>query len=198
MAEAHDRQPTYQRLRDQLAEQIARQVWQPGQAIPPEVQLAARHGVAVSTVRKALDLLAREGVLERVQGSGTFVRRPDFETAYVKFIRYFGSAGDRRMPRSRILERQRLPGPRAVTEALRLEEGAEVVHLLRLRIHDGLPVLIEDIWLDAARFGPILTMEDDAPQLLYPLYERLCSEVVARAEETITIGTACRRRPESA
>jgi len=49
------RLPLYQRLRDQVAQQIAHNVWRPGEAIPTEAELAASHGVAVGTVRKALD-----------------------------------------------------------------------------------------------------------------------------------------------
>ena len=71
-----------------------------------------------------------------------------------------------------------------------MNKGTKVIHLVRLRTYEEKPVLIEDIWLDAKRFGPILTMKDNEPQLLYPIYEALCGEIVARAEETITIGTA--------
>lgn len=119
-----------------------------------------------------------------------FVRRPDFGTAFVRFIRFFGSAGDRRMPKSRILSREALVGPREVTEALHLSDGTQVIRLQRLRIHDGLPVLFEEIWLEEARFAPVLIMEETQPQLLYPIYESLCGVIVARAEETITIDTA--------
>jgi len=190
MSDIGDRRPIYRRLRDQLAGEIARNIWHPGEPIPTETEIAARYEVAVGTARKALDLLARDSLIERVQGSGTFVRRPRFENAVVRFIRYYGSAGDRRSPSSRILTREKVPGPKAVVEALRLKKGAKVIHLVRLRRDGDRPVLIEDIWLEARRFGPVLTMEDNEPQLLYPIYEALCGEIVARAEETITIGTA--------
>ena len=190
MSEIGDRRPIYRRLRDQLAAEIARNTWHPGEPIPTEAEIAARYEVAIGTARKALDLLVSDSLIERVQGSGTFVRRPRFETAVVRFIRYYGSAGDRRSPGSRILKREKIPGPKEVVEALRLQKGAKVIHLVRLRIHEEKPVLIEDIWLDAMRFSPVLAMEDNAPQLLYPIYEALCGEIVARAEETITIGTA--------
>ena len=129
-------------------------------------------------------------MLRRKQGSGTFVRRPDFETAFVRFIRYYGSAGDRRMPHSVILEREVLSGPPDVTSALQLAEGAKVIRLVRQRIHEGKPVLMEEIWLEYTRFLPIFEMSECRPRLLYPYYEELCGVVVAYTEETITIGTA--------
>ncbi len=125
-------------------------------------------------------------------GSGTFVRRPDFEHAFVRFTRLFGSAGDRRIPESRILKREVLVGPPEITSALALLDGARLLRLLRLRIYEDVPVIHEEIWLDAARFAAILTMEETSPKLLYPVYEDLCGEIVARAEEAITVEIANR------
>lgn len=190
MTELDDRRPIYQRLSDQLTLEIAQNKLRPGEAIPTETELAAKYKVALGTVRKALDRLVNERLIERIQGSGTFVRRPDFGTAFVRFIRYFGSAGDRRLPVSHILSRETLVAAQDVAEALQLAQGTQVIRLVRVRIHDGLPVLSEEIWLEKARFAPILIMEDMRPQLLYPIYESLCGEVVAHAEETITIDTA--------
>ena len=184
------RRHAFHLLRDVIAADIAKNVWAPGEAIPTELELAKKHVLSLSTVRKALDLLEAEGMIKRKQGSGTFVRRPDFETAYVRFIRYYGSAGDRRMPHSVILEREVLTGPLDVTSALQLAEGTQVIRLLRQRIHEGIPVLIEEIWLEYPRFRQIFEMKECRPRLLYPYYELLCGVVVAYTEETITIGTA--------
>ena len=184
-----DRRPIYRRLRDQVAAEIARNTWRPGEPIASEAELAKRYGISVGTVRKAVDLLVSDGLVERMSGSGTFVRRPDFQHAFIRFTRLFGSAGDRRVPESRILRREVLPGPPEVTSALDLRDGARVIRLLRLRVFEGVPVIHEEIWLDEARFAPILTLEGN-PKLLYPVYEDLCGEIVARAEEEITIERA--------
>src|SRR6516165_11607891 len=61
---ADDRLPRYQRLRDELVALIAARHWRPGEAIPTEQALAKRYEVAVGTVRKAVDLLVAEGLLE--------------------------------------------------------------------------------------------------------------------------------------
>ena len=182
-----DRRPIYRRLRDQIAAEIAQNTWRPGEAISTEAELAAKYHISVGSVRKAVDLLVLDGLIERVSGSGMFVRRPDFQHAYIRFTRVWGSAGERRIPQSRIYKREALVGPPEVTSALNLKEGARVIRLLRLRIHEGVPVIHEEIWLDEARFAPVLTMKEDQPKLLYPIYEDLCGEIVARAEETITI-----------
>ena len=185
-----DRRPIYRRLRDQIAAEIAQNVWKPGEAIATEAELAAKYQISVTTVRKAIDCLVLDGLIERVSGSGMFVRRPDFDHAFIRFTRVWGSAGDRRIPQSRIYKRETLSGPPEVTAALNLKEGAQVIRLLRLRIHEEMPIIHEEIWLDAARFAPVLTMKEDQPRLLYPIYEDLCGAIVARAEETITIERA--------
>lgn len=190
MTETDDRRPIYQRLSDELAASIARDSLRPGDAIPPSMELAARHQVALGTVLKALDVLVTRGLIERVQGSGTFVRKPDFGTVSVSDLRCFGSAGDRVALEGRILSGATLAGPREVTEALGLTDRAMVIRLRRLRTHDGLPTSHEEIWLDEARFRPVLTMRDKHPRLLYPVYEDLCGEVVACAREQITIEAA--------
>jgi len=187
---AADPRPVFLRLRDLIAADIAHNVWAPGEAISTESEFAAKYKLSLGTVRRALDLLEGEGMVERIRGSGTFVRRPDFETAFIKFIRYYGSAGDRRKPHSVLLSRSSLIGPSEVTDALQLKTGTQVIRLIRQRIYEGTPILMEEIWLDEARFRPILEMEEDRPRLLYPLYERLCGAVVAYTEETITIGSS--------
>lgn len=184
------RKPIYQQIRDTIAAEIASNVWQPGTAMPSEADLAARHGVAYATLRQALDALATDGLIERVHGRGTFVRRPTFKTGLVLSIQCLGSAGDQRPLRSRIMEREARAGPKDVTEALRLADDADVVRLLRLCTFEGSPVLSEEIWLPHARFASILTTADPEVEPLYPLYERLCGATVACAEETVTIAPA--------
>ena len=82
--------------------------------------------------------------------------------------------------------------PRRTSPQLyRLPEGAEVIRLSRLRLLDAKPILAEEIWLPQARFAPLLTVEEgELGDLLYPAYERLCDEIIARAEETLTAATA--------
>lgn len=188
MGRVDHRLPLYQRLRDEIAAQIASHVWRAGEAIPTEAELAARHKVAIGTVRKAIQTLADDGLVERFQGRGTFVRRPSFDSSLFRFLRFHGPDGRHVVPESRILERVSLKGPDEVTKALQVPAGSEVIRLLRQRSIGGRPVLVEEIWLPKARFEPLLSMSDDEfGALLYPTYESRCGEIVASAEETLTV-----------
>ncbi|MBK4735104.1 GntR family transcriptional regulator [Noviherbaspirillum pedocola] len=182
-----DRLPLYQRLHDEISERIAAQQWRPGEAIPTEAELVKQFSASVGTVRKAIDMLVAEGVLERFQGRGTFVRRARFDSSLFRFFRLQKESGERQVPEGRILLRETLVAPSAVASALRLPAHAEVIHLSRLRMLDGKPLLAESIWLPRERFAALLDIDaSEFGDLLYPLYEERCGQVVASAEEDLT------------
>ncbi|KAF1032847.1 MAG: HTH-type transcriptional repressor DasR [Pseudomonas sp.] len=178
------RLPLYQRLRDHLVEQIASSRWRPGEAIPTEAVLSTEYQLSTGTVRKAMDTLVNEGILERQQGRGTFVRRPRFQASLFRFFRFPGPS----VPDSCIVSVEPMPAPPAVAGALGLEEGATVIRILRVR----LPVLAEELWLPHARFHALLDLDlKGQGPLLYPIYEATCGQVVASAEETLSAELVC-------
>src|SRR5262245_44724335 len=70
--------PLYHQLRELLTEKIESGEWMPGHQLPGENQLTAEFGVSRFTVRQALGLLERQGVVERRHGKGSFVARPKY------------------------------------------------------------------------------------------------------------------------
>ena len=181
------RLPLYQRLRDHLAEQIANNRWRPGEAIPTEAALSAEYQLSTGTVRKAIDALVSEGILERQQGRGTFIRRAQFQSSLFRFFRFQTVSGERQVPESRILSIEPVAAPSAVAQALGLPADAPVIRIVRVRLLDVKPVLAEEIWLPRQRFQALLEIDlsREGP-LLYPIYEEVCGQVVASAEETLT------------
>ena len=65
--------PLYYQLQETLKQQIESGVWQPGEALPPELELARRYGVSRVCVRQALGILEDDREIVRFQGRGTFV-----------------------------------------------------------------------------------------------------------------------------
>ncbi|MEM5340593.1 GntR family transcriptional regulator [Paraburkholderia azotifigens] len=185
---ADERLPRYQRLRDEMVALIAARHWKPGEAIPTEQALAKSYDVAVGTVRKAVDLLVAEGLLERFQGRGTFVRRASFDSSLFRFFRFQTRQGERRIPESRILRREVVDAPSAVAATLQISSSARVIQMTRLRLIDGVPMLAEEIWLPYVRFAAFAQMDlNEVGDLLYPVYEAQCNQVVASATETLTV-----------
>jgi DNA-binding transcriptional regulator YhcF (GntR family) len=66
--------PRYRKLADHLREQISSGVWQPGDRLPTEIKLMAQYGVSRNTVRSALDILRRQGLVDSRTWHGTTVR----------------------------------------------------------------------------------------------------------------------------
>ncbi|MGF6292903.1 GntR family transcriptional regulator [Paraburkholderia youngii] len=158
------------------------------EAIPTEQALANSYDVAVGTVRKAVDLLVAEGLLERFQGRGTFVRRASFDSSLFRFFRFQTRQGERRIPESRILRREVVDAPSAVAAILQISSSARVIQMTRLRLIDGVPMLAEEIWLPYVRFAAFAQMDlNEVGDLLYPVYEAQCNQVVASATETLTV-----------
>lgn len=186
-----ERLPLYQRLREEMLAKIAAGEWTPGAPIPTEAELTRHYGVAIGTVRKAVDTLVNEGLLLRSQGRGTFVRRPNFETSLARFFRQVNAGGGREIPTSRILSKTLRTPSKTVTDALELSEGEQVVYMERLRMVEGRTLFHEEIWLSASRFGALLEIDSASfGELLYPLYEKQCGQCIASAKETLTVGAA--------
>ena len=89
----------YAALADVLRQRIVRGEWQPGTALPAEQVLAHDHSVALGTIRRALQLLTEQGLIERVHGRGTFVRSGIPGASMLRFFR-FGDEWDAAVPAS--------------------------------------------------------------------------------------------------
>jgi GntR family transcriptional regulator len=72
--------------------------WKPGEAIPSELELAARFKVSQGTVRKAIDELATDNLLVRRQGKGTFVATHAEQQIQYRFLRLMPDDGNDRRP----------------------------------------------------------------------------------------------------
>lgn len=81
-----DFQPLYKQVYAVLVRRIADSEWQPGDSLPSEQVLALELGVSQGTVRKALDALAGEKLVQRRQGKGTFVAEHTQEHALFRFF----------------------------------------------------------------------------------------------------------------
>jgi GntR family transcriptional regulator len=196
MDESPRYRPLYQQVYDYLVKQIAAGEWGPGESLPSEQALAGRLSVSQGTVRKALDVLAADSLIDRRQGKGTYVAEHTQERAMFRFFRMARPGGVRALPTSTgdVLKRR---AARPVELAkLALKSGAEVYEVSRLRLMDGEPAVLEKIVVPAALF-PGLEQHDPLPNALYSLYQREYGINIVSTEEELRADAArkddCRR-----
>lgn len=144
--------PLYRQIRERLLDGLQAGEWRPGEPIPSETELASRYGVSQGTVRKAIDELAAENLLVRRQGRGTFVASHQEPRAQFRFLRLRPNEGDVVQPVSTILECRRLRAPSEIARALELRVGEPVVLVKRLLAFEGVPTVLDEIWLPGTPF----------------------------------------------
>ncbi|MBQ8536735.1 MAG: GntR family transcriptional regulator [Clostridia bacterium] len=136
--------PLYKQLIKKLREDIAAGLYPIHSRIPSEQQLCDAYHVSRVTVRKALQELTQEGLLLRHQGKGTFVSIPRIQKD-LKVVNSFHTACRRLgcTPDSRLIHKHlQAPSP-LDCESLHLKENQQVIEIARLRLADGLPVMLE-------------------------------------------------------
>ncbi len=150
--------PLYHQLAERLHEQIRSGELAPGDRIPSEPQLVALYGIGRPTVRQALDSLARQGLLNKRRGSGTFVSEPARE------IDLFSLDGT-----GAAFHKQGLEAKTCIQETLSLQRindtpdnpfsGCQAYFFSRLTCLDGTPVLLEDLYLHPQLFAGIENLD---------------------------------------
>ncbi|GAA5010161.1 GntR family transcriptional regulator [Actinopolymorpha pittospori] len=128
---------TYLELADRLADQL--RDTPPGTRVASEYELVASHGVSRLTARAALQELEHRYLVQRVRGSGTFVRRRIDYTISKHIVPSFtatvAAAGAR--PGTRLLSvRRRDPEPVHSYEP-EIADGGSIVEVRRLNLVDG-------------------------------------------------------------
>lgn len=115
-----------------------------GDAIPSESQLCAQWGASRGPVRQALTALRAEGLIGGGQGKPPVVLRQALSQPFETFLSFSSwVSGLGRTPGQRTLEVARRPAPAHVASALHLATGTPVVQLIRLRLIDDRPTMIE-------------------------------------------------------
>ncbi len=147
--------------------------WAIGDRLPPERELCHAYGCSLITIRRALDELVREGRLERARGRGTFVRRPRILHDLTGTWSFSDEMRERGLePSTRVVALATIPATRAVAAALGLAPGAPVHRIERVRLANGLPVMLERAHLPAARLPDLLAEDLESGSLFEALAAR--------------------------
>ncbi len=174
--------PLYRQVRDVLVKRIADGVWQAGQMLPSEPDIAADLGVSPGTVRKALDEMTAENLVVRRQGRGTYVARHDDARILFQFFKIVPDSGEREFPDSRSLA-VHLGADAEAAAMLALDPAAPVLRLDRVRLLGGRVCVLERICLPGTLFPGLEGRE--IPSNLYELYSTAFGVTIGRAAEKL-------------
>jgi len=173
--------PKYVQISEMLIRDIAAGRLVDGTRLPPERDMADGMGISVGTLRKALGTLAKKGLLERVQGSGNYIRaRPTVSSVYA-LLRLERIAGGG-LPTATLLSVGRHPKPEGAAAFGPSDEGWR---FRRLRFLDDRPAALEEIWLDGASAAQIRPA--DVSESLYLFYRERLGLVIMSATDKVSV-----------
>lgn len=191
--------PMHFQLKQILLEKISGGAWKPGDLIPGESDLQATYGLSRTTVRQTLSDLVYEGRLVRERGRGTFVAQPKFEhnparhRGISQYLKEQGLAQG-----WKVLSQGLTQATDEVRQHLRLEPGAQVYCLRRLRLANNEPIgylvayvpeaLAAGINPQALEEGESLRYLASLPQMHHSRVERSLEAVAARKTEAKLLG----------
>ena len=190
--------PLYEQIKILLTQSLVAGEWKPGEAIPSEMELAARFRVSQGTVRKAIDELASEHILMRRQGKGTFVATHTEEPASnFRFLRIRRNDGRPEYPGSRLIDLRRGKAGAEVARALAIKQGDGIYILRRILDYASRPVVLDEITLPAALFNGLTRARFSGyPGSMYGFFETEFGVRMLRAEERLYAVAADRAAAE--
>jgi GntR family transcriptional regulator len=180
--------PRYVQIADLVRQRIARSVWPQGSKLPSLDALVAEFGVARVTVRQAIDLLAREGLVSPQQGRGTFVTGQPARSQWLAV----------QTSLEQLAESYRNDKPTILSIARSIrraplgdDDGAAAeryVHMRRVHEKDGRAYCVIDLYLDERiyRRSPARFRRETVIPILCELREG----GIAHARQVLTIGAA--------
>lgn len=178
--------PLYEVVKRHISESILQGELPAGTILPSENSLAAKFGVSVGTVRKALAALTTEGMLMRRRKTGTVVTgwAPLHNLShFFHYFRLHDKSGGLLQSETRLLEYQHSRASADEADKLQIAAGDAVIRLKRLRRVKGIAAMHETLVLPAARL-PDFPPAEQLPQLLYRyLFEQYDVRVAAVREQ---------------
>ena len=183
------RVPRYHQIAQVLRERIRSGSISPGERLDNQRRLAEDFGVTLMTLRQALEVLEREGLITRRHGLGTFVAPPSVDYDILHFRAFAGdltAVGEK--VATRFLRTQRARADRHAARELGLDAGARVFVLERLRLVDGHPTSFQASHLPESIGEEVAKADLAVTPLRQVLAFKLGIEITA-ARETVSAET---------
>lgn len=187
--------PKYRAVERQLRARVAE--LEDGALLPTEARMCEEYDVSRITLRRAIEEIARDGLVTRHRGHGTKVSRPaptttenhveqgeHFDSRFTGFFGQLTGFGHR--VHSDILEFGLVRANTSVAGALRVDRHSEVLHMSRRRYVDGNVHQLSRTWFGPDRFPGIET-EDFSEQSLYGCLEEKYGVSIAQQDLSVSL-----------
>ncbi|HUR90383.1 MAG TPA: histidine utilization repressor [Ramlibacter sp.] len=143
--------PAYEQVKAWIRGHIASGQWRPGDPVPSEAALMHKFGVSRMTVNRALRELAGEGLVDRVQGSGTRVAQLHRISSRLTIRDIHEEVAERgHVHTANVLHAAREKASAELAKAMGLRAGAAVFHTILIHMENGVAIQYEDRYVNPA------------------------------------------------
>ena len=143
--------PAYEQVKAWIRQHIGSGRWKPGDPVPSEAALMQQFDISRMTVNRALRELAAEGLVTRVQGSGTRVAQLHRISSRLTIRDIHEEVVERgHVHSTRVIHAEREKAGAEVAVSLGLRAGAAVFHTVLIHMENGVPIQYEDRYVNPA------------------------------------------------
>ena len=143
--------PAYSQVKDFIQQHIKSGAWRPGDPVPSEATLMQQFGISRMTVNRALRELMAEGMVTRVQGSGTYVAELHRIASNLTIRDIHEEVRERgHVHTAKVLLAQAERAPASLARTLGLRANARVFHSILVHLENGVPIQYEDRYVNPA------------------------------------------------
>lgn len=164
--DANSRVQLYYQLYDILLEKIKLGHYKPNDMFPSETELIEKYKVSRITVRKAMEMLSQDGLIEKKRGIGSIVKSGKIENSLSSIIDFndniklYGYNSSTKMIKNYIKYANK-----EIAEALKIEENKKLVNIDRLRLVENYPICLESANLIYDRCPSVLNKDFSSESL---------------------------------
>jgi GntR family transcriptional regulator len=183
--------PLYYQLKKQIITLIENSELFEGDLLPPENVLGEMLDISRNTIRQALGELTAEGYLQRYKSRGSFVCKPKLDAHFFTKLQTFNEEMESKgLNHSTVtLGLEKIPAIGDVNECLDIPLNAGLIHLIRLRFANDMPIVYVETFLPFERYEKLMDVNFNANSL-YDSIQKLYGTCVDRMRREIKAVTA--------
>lgn len=175
--------PIYQQVANYLRDKIYSEEWGKGQQIPSENEIMNLLEVSRGTVKKAINSVVAEGLLEKIQGKGTYVTEATISYPLgLGLMSFAESLESQKLDyKTEVLQIEYRKANKDIATKLKINVDDEYLYLKRLRYVDEKPVMVIENHLNH-KLCPNLDKYDYEKESLFRVIEVVTNKTISHSE----------------